>query len=179
MRDEEGGIVPADLDADAVYGADAYASAPDGLAHEGDLLAGVGAHDDPDRVGVSARIVPRLDERELESRLAGEREGVPHARVIWREPQHACHQGAIAAVAPVGVREGVVEREFDVPEALWCQRAGHEGDAQGSCGMGGRRSHHDGAEYLEGGRRHHGCALLGFGWRARLAARRAFSSHAS
>ena len=159
VRDEEGVVLARDIDIDPVDAAHPHAAAAEALAPDLDLDAARILHRDVDRVGMQARVIAADRKRPGEPRRLGVREGVADALVVRLEPQDACHERPIGAVAAVGVGEAVVERKAHAQDTCGAQRRGDARQAERTRRMRAGGADHNGAEDLESGKRGHGRGL--------------------
>ncbi len=130
----------------AVDGGDLRRAAADGFAADfGDGAGGV-LHADVHRVGVGRLGFVVGGEGEGQPRLLRQLERVAHPQVVGGQPQKPRHQGAVGAVAVVGVGEAAVQLEHRLHRLGAQKAAGHERDAQGTGRVRAGRAHHEGAD---------------------------------
>src|SRR5690606_20826064 len=147
-EDDEGVVVAAEGDGEAVDLGDLDASTADGrAAYDGALARALELEDG----GVGVRVVAARDvlEGPLEARVLGLVVRMAEAEVAGREADQPAQQRAVRPVALARRGEGAVQQDPHALGRAAHDRPGQEPEAARARGVRRRRAHHDGAQDIE------------------------------
>ena len=116
LHDDDRAVFAGEIDLDAVDTRDAALAAAERLAADGHDLTGGVLHADVNRVRVNVGFGLARRERIGKAALGRDGEGVADAGVVGRETHDAAEQGAVGAVAVVGLGERAVQGEIRLDE---------------------------------------------------------------